>query len=59
MPTPLREAKRMRINEFVQHNAPEFRPVVKHFPEILDSIGAELSDDAAFYNRTKSVHSQT
>ncbi|MDQ3235370.1 MAG: hypothetical protein M3Q07_26460 [Pseudobdellovibrionaceae bacterium] len=43
--TPIREAKRTRINSFVQHSAPEFRPVVKHFPEVLDSIGAELSDD--------------
>ena len=42
---PVGRAKIDRIRTFVQTKAPEYRPVVKHCPEMLDAVPFGLSDD--------------
>jgi hypothetical protein len=42
---PVAKAKIEQIRNFVQTKAPEYRPVVKHCPELLDPVPAGLNDD--------------
>ncbi len=42
---PLKREKEERIREYVRSKAPSFRPLVKHRPDILDSIPTNLSDE--------------
>lgn len=42
---PVAKAKLAQIQAFVQTKAPEYRPVVKHCPELLDPVPAGLNDD--------------
>jgi len=42
---PVAKAKIEQIRTFVQTKAPEYRPVVKHCPELLDPVPAGLNDD--------------
>ncbi len=42
---PIKQEKEGRIREFVRTKAPSYRPLVKHRPEILNQIAANLSDD--------------
>ena len=42
---PVRKAKHEQIKQYVQTKAPEFRPVFKHCPELIDPIPNGLSDD--------------
>ena len=40
------EEKKERINEYVQNVAVEYRPIVKHNPEMLEKISPDVSDKA-------------
>jgi hypothetical protein len=42
---PVAKAKIEQIRTFVQTKAPEYRPVVKHCPELLDPVPSGLNDE--------------
>ena len=42
---PIRRSKEERIREYVQKEAPQYRPLVKHRSDWLDEIPANLPDD--------------
>lgn len=42
---PLNEAKKKRINEFVLREAPQYRPLLKHKPEQVESLKSNLTDE--------------
>jgi hypothetical protein len=41
----VKSAKELRINDYVRNKAPEYRVVVKHRKELLDTIPPDLSDE--------------
>jgi hypothetical protein len=42
---PIKRAKGDRIREFTQRTAPQWRPVVKHRPDLIDTIPPSVGDD--------------
>jgi hypothetical protein len=42
---PIKESKEDRIRAFTQNTAPQFRPVVKHRRDLVDTIAPNVSDD--------------
>jgi hypothetical protein len=42
---PLNEAKKVRIAAFVSKDAPQYRPLLKHKPDRIDSLRSNLSED--------------
>lgn len=42
---PIRKKKMDRIKKYVSENAPQYRAIVKHRPELMDSISPDLSDE--------------
>src|SRR5438132_8965493 len=43
--TSVKNAKELRINDYVRNKAPEYRVVVKHRKDLLDPIPPDLSDE--------------
>jgi hypothetical protein len=41
---PVKAAKKTRVDSFVKTQAPEFKPLLKHFPEVVDKLPASLQD---------------
>lgn len=41
----IREAKTQRVKDFVNNEAPQYRPLLKYKPEILDQIKPDLKED--------------
>lgn len=42
---PLNEAKKVRIAEFVSKDAPQYRPLLKHKPDRIESLRSNLSEE--------------
>jgi hypothetical protein len=42
---PIRLAKEERIREYVHRKAPQYRPILKHRPQAVDTIPPDLDDD--------------
>lgn len=42
---PLNEAKKVRISEFVTKDAPQYRPLLKHKADRIDSLRSNLSEE--------------
>jgi hypothetical protein len=42
---PLNEAKKERITQFVNTEAPQYRPLLKHKPERIDNLRSNLTDE--------------
>lgn len=42
---PIKQEKEERIRRFVNNEAPEYRAILKHIPEVIERIDPEVSDD--------------
>ncbi len=42
---PIKQEKEERIHRFVNNEAPEYRAILAHIPEVIEHIDPEVSDD--------------
>jgi hypothetical protein len=58
---PVSQGKLARIKEYVSTQAPQYKPILKYKPEVLDKVQPGLSDeklDAELYRINAAIHSE-